>query len=53
MAVDNVTPQMVWARNFVKVQGYDVRETIVYQDNQSTMLLEKMAGSPAGNAPAI
>jgi hypothetical protein len=28
-------------RNLLEAQGYDVRENKVYQDNHSTMLLEK------------
>jgi hypothetical protein len=42
VAVDDVMAQvMCWTRYFLKGQGYDVEENIIYQDNQSTMLLEK------------
>ena len=32
---------IMWVRNFLEAQGYTVRDNIVYQDNQSAMLLEK------------
>jgi hypothetical protein len=34
-------PQELWTRYFLEAQGYDVSDSIVYQDNQSAMLLEK------------
>ena len=34
-------PQILWTRYFLEAQGYGVRESVVYQDNQSAMLLEK------------
>jgi hypothetical protein len=37
----DVMPQVLWTRYFLAAQGYDVAENIVYQDNQSAMLLEK------------
>ena len=41
VAVDDCMPAVLRTRYFMKAQGYDVRETIVYQDNQSAILLEK------------
>jgi hypothetical protein len=41
VAVDNVMEQVMWTRYFLEAQGYEVEENIIYQDNQSTMLLEK------------
>ena len=32
-------PQVLWTRDFLEAQGYDVQESVIYQDNQSTMLL--------------
>jgi hypothetical protein len=42
VGVDDVMAQVLWTRYFlVEAQGYEVRVNKVYQDNQSTMLLEK------------
>jgi hypothetical protein len=41
VAVDDVMAQVMWTRYFLEAQGYEVKENIIYQDNQSTMLLEK------------
>ncbi|KAG7341367.1 hypothetical protein IV203_023318 [Nitzschia inconspicua] len=30
-----------WTRHFLEAQGYTVKENVVYQDNESAMLLEK------------
>jgi hypothetical protein len=40
VGVDDRMPQILWTRYFLEAQGYDVRENVVYQDNQSAMLLE-------------
>ena len=41
MAVDDVMPLVMWTCYFLQVQGYNVVENKVFQDNQSAMLLEK------------
>jgi hypothetical protein len=41
VAVDDVMPQIIWTRNFLEAQGYSVSDNVVFQDNQSAMLLEK------------
>jgi hypothetical protein len=41
VGVNDVMPQVLWTRYFLSAQGYDTNENIVYQDNQSAMLLEK------------
>jgi hypothetical protein len=33
--------QVLWTRYFLEAQGYKIRDNKVFQDNQSTMLLEK------------
>ena len=33
--------QILWTKNFVKAQGYKLAENTLYQDNMSSMLLEK------------
>ena len=41
VAVDDVMPQVIWTRNFLLEQGFDLQGNIVYQDNKSAILLEK------------
>jgi hypothetical protein len=40
VAVDDTMSQILWTRYFLRAQGYDVQDNIVYQDNRSAMLLE-------------
>ena len=40
VGVDDVLPQVLWTRNFLLAQGWEVNETVVYQDNKSAILLE-------------
>ena len=41
VAVHEVLPQILWTRYFLQAQGYGVEEAIIYQDNQSAILLAK------------
>jgi hypothetical protein len=41
VGVNDTLPQIVWTRNFLEAQGYNMAPSDVYQDNQSAMLLEK------------
>ena len=41
VGVDDMMPQVLWTRHFLEAQGYEVKDNVVYQDNQSAMLLEK------------
>jgi hypothetical protein len=41
VGVDDASPQMLWTRYFVEVQGYGVKTSILNQDNLSAILLEK------------
>ena len=34
-------PQILWTRYFLEAQGYQIWDSVVYQDNQSAMLLAK------------
>ena len=46
--VDNVKHVVLWALYFIQAQGYNVIHALVYQDNNSTMLLKnnsKMSSS--------
>ena len=41
VGVDDVMPMILWTRQFMEGQGYVIEDNIVYQDNQSAMLLEQ------------
>ena len=41
VGVHDVMPQLEWTRLFLDAQGYQVQDTILYQDNKSAMLLER------------
>ena len=48
VAADEMVGPMLWTRRFLEAQGYNVTENILYQDNQSAMLLEKNGRKSAG-----
>lgn len=39
VGVHDFLPQVLWTRYFLEAQGYGVKDNIIHQDNQSTMLL--------------
>lgn len=41
VGVNDFMPQVLWTRYFLEAQGYDLRDNLVYQDNQSAILLEE------------
>ena len=41
VAVNDVMPLILWTQYFLEAQGYVVHENKVFQDNQSTILLEE------------
>ena len=41
VGVDDLMPQILWVRLFMKAQGFKVVDNIVYQDNKSAILLER------------
>jgi hypothetical protein len=41
VGLHEVLPQILWTRYFLEAQGYGVEESIIYQDNQSAILLAK------------
>ena len=41
VGVDDMMPSILWTRYFLKAQGYGVSDNIIFQDNKSTMLLER------------
>jgi hypothetical protein len=48
VGVDDGMPLVVWTQNFITAQGYNIRDNVVYQDNQSTMLLAKNGRASSG-----
>ena len=40
VGVDDILPQVLWTNYFMRAQGWNTFETIVYQDNKSAILLE-------------
>ena len=41
VGADNFMPAICWTRQFMQAQGYQVNDNILFQDNKSTILLEK------------
>ena len=41
VGLHDVLPQILWTRYFLCAQGHSTMDTVVYQDNQSAMLMEK------------
>jgi hypothetical protein len=41
VGVDDMMPSIIWTRYFLKAQVYGVSDNIIFQDNKSTMLLER------------
>ena len=37
----DVLPQILWTKKFLEDQGVGINETVLYQDNMSSMLLEQ------------
>jgi len=41
VGVSDVLPQVLWTKYFLEAQGYTSTASVIYQDNQSAILLEK------------
>jgi hypothetical protein len=41
VGVNDVMPQILWTHHFLEAQGYGVSDSIIYQDKQSAVLMEK------------
>jgi hypothetical protein len=48
VAADDFMPMIIWTNLFLEAQGYGAKETILYQDNQSAILLEKNGRKSSG-----
>ena len=41
IGVNDVAGQIIWTRNFINEQGYNINTSTLFQDNKSAMLLEQ------------
>ena len=41
VGVDDGLPMVIWTRNFLEAPGLTVNDNVVYQDNMSSILLER------------
>jgi hypothetical protein len=41
VGVDDMMPLILWTRYFLKAQSYKVSDNVIFQENKSTMLLER------------
>jgi len=48
IAVNDIMPQALWTRYFLESQGHEVKDSVIYQDNQSAILLEKNVSGSSG-----
>jgi hypothetical protein len=48
VGADDMMPQIMWTNYFMNAQGYGLTQTILYQDNQSAILLEKNGKMSSG-----
>jgi hypothetical protein len=49
IGVDDGMPLVIWrTRNFMVEQGYNVKDNVVYEDNQSAILLERNGRASSG-----
>ena len=45
---NNMSTMILWTKLFMEEQGYEVKKNILYQDNKSTILLEKNGKKSSG-----
>ena len=48
VGVDDALPMALWTRRFLEAQGYHVTDNVMYQDNQSAILLERNGRKSSG-----
>ena len=41
VGADNIAAQILWTKQFMEAQGYEIKKNIMYQDNKSAILLEE------------
>jgi hypothetical protein len=48
VSFDDILAKMMWTKLFLEAQGYNLKENIVYRDNQSSMKLETNGKASSG-----
>ena len=48
VGADDCATQLLWTRQFLKSQGHDIKDCVLYQDNRSAILLESNGRKSAG-----
>ena len=48
VGVNDAMTMIPWMKHFIEAQGYPVHENIIYQDNESSMKLEKYGRQSSG-----
>jgi hypothetical protein len=48
IAADDIIGHVLWTRLFLEAQGYAVKDNVVFQDNQSAILLERNGKASSG-----
>ena len=48
IGVNDCMPYILWTRLFLEAQGYDVTNNSIYQDNKSTIILDKNGKASSG-----
>jgi hypothetical protein len=48
VSLDDIRAKMMWTKLFFEAQGYEVKENVVYRDNQSSMKLETNGKASSG-----
>jgi hypothetical protein len=48
VGVDDSMPLVIWTQNFLESQGFKVQDNVIFQDNQSAILLEKNGKTSSG-----
>ena len=49
VGVGDILTQVIWTQCFLKDQGYEIHEYVLYQDNQSAIKLEMNGGQSSRN----
>ena len=50
VGLNDVMSLILWTRRFMEAQGYVIRDNVILQDNQSTMLLARSGQQSSGKA---
>ena len=48
VGVSDFLPNVIWAKMFLEAQGFAIKENILYQDNQSSIKIEKNGKKSSG-----